>query len=249
MRRLLLALFVALLASPVSAASLQLTIQNGQVSLDAQDVTIRQILTEWARVGRTRFVNLERIAGGPVTLKFTSIPEKQALDIVLRSVPGYMAVPRDTIIADASVYDRVLLMPTTTAVAAVRPQPPAPAFGGLPGGANLTQLRPVPPPLSPGVLPEQAAAADQVDDPAIAAAAAAGLITVPAPASGLIPAAGPLVRPGVGQVPPPGTTPSTATPANPFNVTTGSSQPSLAPPQPPPGAQPPPRARPPQGDQ
>ena len=54
-----------------------------------------------------------------------------------------MAVPRVTVVADASVYDRILIMPTTTAVAAARPTQPAPRFGvpGIQGGANVTQLR------------------------------------------------------------------------------------------------------------
>src|SRR6185436_13120627 len=79
-----------------SAAGLELSIRDGRVTLDAQDVTLRQILTEWARIGKTRIVNIERITGAPVTLKLEGVPEKQALEIILRSVPGYMAVPRET---------------------------------------------------------------------------------------------------------------------------------------------------------
>ena len=77
-------------ASPGWAAGLKLTIRDGRVSLDAQDVTIRQILTEWARVGKTRIVNLERVTSAPVTLKFDGLPEDQALDIILRTLPGYL---------------------------------------------------------------------------------------------------------------------------------------------------------------
>ena len=96
------------------------------MSLDAQDVTLRQILTEWARIGKTRIVNVERITGGPMTLKIDGMPEKQALDIILRAIPGYMALPRETLLADASLYDRILIMATTTAVAALRPPPTSP---------------------------------------------------------------------------------------------------------------------------
>ena len=35
-------------ASAASAQGLTLSMNNGLVSLDAQDVTVRQILTEWA---------------------------------------------------------------------------------------------------------------------------------------------------------------------------------------------------------
>ena len=43
-----------------------------------------------------------------------------------------MALPRETPVADASLYDRILIMATTTAVAPLRPQQPASqAFPGM----------------------------------------------------------------------------------------------------------------------
>ena len=263
MKRLVLALLLLVWsASPSWAAGLKLTMQDGLVSLDAQDVTVRQILTEWARIGKTRIINVERITGGPLTLKFDDTPEKQALDIVLRAIPGYVALPRATPVADASLYERILIMATTTAVAPLRPQQPGPGFtgmpapglpgmyGGAPGGANITQLRPNPPaPLSPGMLPEPADSADQMDDPAIAAAAAAGLVPVPAFIPGAPAGSAPLMPPGgAAQQKPAPTAPGVGAPTNPWNVPVGTAQPSLAPPVP---AVPPPpttRARPPQAD-
>jgi hypothetical protein len=229
-------LIIACSASTARAAGLQLAIQDGKVSIDAQDVTIRQILSEWSRVGKTRIVNIERLSGGPITIKFDGIPEKQALDIVLRTVPGYIAAPRETFVANASAYDTILIMATTSAVAAVRS--PAPAFGGTPGTPGaLTQLRQSPPP-QPGIVPDvPGSTSDQQEDAALAAAAAAGLIAVPALAPGQPLAPGqssvstPLVMPGgvpqTGAVP---GTPTASTPANPWNAPPGTSQPSLAPP-------------------
>ena len=81
-------LILACSVSPCRAAGLQLSIQDGKVSIDAQDVTVRQILTEWARIGKTRIVNIERLSGGPITLKLDAMPEKQALEIVLRTDSG-----------------------------------------------------------------------------------------------------------------------------------------------------------------
>jgi hypothetical protein len=262
MKRLVFALLLLVWsASPSWAAGLTLTMQDGLVSLDAQDVTVRQILTEWARIGKTRIINVERITGGPITLKFDDTPEKQALDIVLRTIPGYVAMPRATPVADASLYDRILIMATTTAVAPLRPQQPGPGFtsglpgmsgmyGGAQGGANITQLRPNPPaPLSPGMLPEPADSADQMDDPAIAAATAAGLVPVPAlnPGPSAVPA--PLMPPGgAAQQKPAPTAPGVGAPTNPWNVPIGTSQPGLAPPAPTVQAPPTTRARPPQAD-
>jgi hypothetical protein len=234
MRTLVFAVFVLVFtALPASAGGLQLSIRDGRVTLDAQDVTVRQILTEWARIGKTRIINVERITGGPVTLKLEGIPEKQALDIVLRTVPGYMAVPRETFVADASIYDRILVMPTTTAVAAARPQP-APGFPGMQPGANVTQLRPPPPVLTPGALPENDDP-EPGDDPAIAAAVAAGLVPVPAPAPAQTAISGPLVLPGSAQTPPAQTPAATGpTPSNPWNTPASSSVPTFTPPPPPP---------------
>ena len=245
MKRLAFALLLVTCFSTRSwAASLTLSVRDGLVSLDAQDVTLRQILTEWARVGRTRIINVERIAGGPITLKLNAVPEKQALDIILRTIPGYMAVPRATHVADASLYDSILIMATTTAVAAPRPQQPGAVF---PGG-NVTQLRPTQPtPLSPGMLLDPPNSADQMDDPALAAAAAAGLVPVPALQPSPSTVSAPLTMPGQPQPaqPPPGA----GAPTNPWNAPIGTAQPSLAPPAPveqaPPAGQ---RVRPPQAD-
>jgi hypothetical protein len=245
-------LLVSWFVSPLRAAGLTLSIKDGLVSMDAQDVTVRQILTEWARVGQTRIVNAERIIGGPITLKLENVPEKQALDTILRSIPGYMALPRSTALADASVYDRILIMATTTAVAAARPQQPSPGFPGMPSGmtgfqgGTVTQLRP---PLTPGMLPESPNAQDHADDPAIAAAAAAGLIPVPAAYPGASAIAQPLMPPGGPNQPQPGqSAPGVGTPTNPWNIPVGTAQPSLAPPAPAVQAPPPSRVRPPQAD-
>jgi hypothetical protein len=255
MKKLVLALFLLTSSASHAWAGLTLSMHDGLVSIDAQDVTVRQILTEWARIGKTRIINVERIGGGPVTVKFDNVPEKQALDIVLRSIPGYIALPRAEPAANASLYDRILIMATTTVVAARAPQsaPRFPGMPGLQGGANVTQLRPTPPaPLSPGMLPDAAGPADQadpMDDPAIAAAAAAGLVPVPAFNPGPSAVSAPLMPPGgAAQQKPAPTTPGAGAPTNPWNAPVGTAQPSLA--TPPPPAQPPPtsRVRPPQAD-
>jgi hypothetical protein len=105
------------------------------VTIVAKDATIRQILTEWARVGQTKIVNVERIPGGPVTLELRDVPEQQALRVLLRSLGGYVTAPRTTMVANASVFDRILVMPVTapppspvSAQTAAAPPPPFAAF-------------------------------------------------------------------------------------------------------------------------
>lgn len=118
---------LSLLAGSTASADVQLTIQNGRVSLVAKDATVRQILTEWARIGQTKIVNVERIPGGPVTLELTDVSEPEALDVLLRSVSGYMAAPRQATAATLSQFDRIVVMPTSAA-----PRQATPAAAPMP---------------------------------------------------------------------------------------------------------------------
>ena len=116
-----------LLASSTAFADVHVTIRDGRVSVVAKDATLRQILTEWARVGETKIVNLERIPGGPISLELTEVPEQQALDVLLRSLAGYMAAPRTQMAANLSIFDRIIVMPTlASARPAASSAPPPP---------------------------------------------------------------------------------------------------------------------------
>lgn len=120
----------ALLNTASAGADVRLTMHDGLVTIVAKDVTIRQILAEWAKVGQTTIVNAERIAGGPIdTFELTDVPEKQALDILLRSVNGYFVVPRPTLVPNAARFDRIVVLPATTqprVATASAPPPPLP---------------------------------------------------------------------------------------------------------------------------
>jgi hypothetical protein len=166
------AAFAVLLAVPSTARAgeLRLSIANGRVTLVAQDVTIKQILDEWSRIGQTTIVGAERVIGPPVTLEFTDVAEGRALETLLRGASGYIAKPRSGT-TGASTYDRILIMPASKAptVSAApapfqnRPQPqvvmpnivdddnePNPI---MPPGAALPQPpQPFPgqPPMQPG---------------------------------------------------------------------------------------------------
>jgi hypothetical protein len=130
MKTLLRSAFAAVLiggmAAPVFAGDLKLTLQNGRATVIAQDVPLRQILEEWSRVGGTRIMNADKVAGAPVTLQLVDVPEAQALDTLLRSVAGYMAAPRPAGVMGVSMYDRIMILPTShapAATASVAPQP------------------------------------------------------------------------------------------------------------------------------
>jgi hypothetical protein len=128
------------LAAPALAGDLKLTIHDGRVTLDARDVTVSQILAEWARVGHTKIIDGQRVPGSLVTLQLDGVTERQALDVLLRSVAGYIAAPRPQVMADASSFDRIVVMPTIRIVAVPSMSPSADdanrfrqGMGGRPG--------------------------------------------------------------------------------------------------------------------
>jgi hypothetical protein len=126
LRSVLAAVLICGVAAPVFAGDLKLTLQNGRATVIAQDVPLRQILEEWARVGGTRIMNADKVAGAPVTLQLVNVPEAQALDTLLRSVAGYMAAPRPAGVMGASVFDRIMILPTSHAPAATASVAPPP---------------------------------------------------------------------------------------------------------------------------
>lgn len=143
-------------ATPAAADDISLTITNGRVTLIAQDATVRQILAEWARVGRTQILNGDKMMGGPITLELRDVPEAQALDIVLRSAAGYILAPRlEGQIAGGSEYGRIVILatsqppPVSSAPPAFNPSPrPIPQQFMVPPANNADDSEP------PNMAPE-----------------------------------------------------------------------------------------------
>src|SRR5215218_6485202 len=107
----------ALAASPApaqaqtAAPGVSLVIRDGKVTLKAEQASLRQILAEWERQGQVKVLGTDKLVGAPLTLTLVDVPEKQALEIVMRGVPGYMAVDRVAqaeVPAGPSRFDRVV---------------------------------------------------------------------------------------------------------------------------------------------
>lgn len=105
---------------PVSVAAqaqgprkLDVSFDKGLVTIEAQNVTVREILLEWGRKGGSRIVNAEKLAG-PVLpfVEFRAEPEVVVLRSLLRDVPGYGAAPRLTDVAGASTIEAVFILAT-----------------------------------------------------------------------------------------------------------------------------------------
>ncbi len=110
--------------SPVFA-EVYMTVRDGRVSIVAKDATVGEILAEWARVGQTRIVNPEQVPADRVTLELVNVNEQQALDVLLRAASGYIAAPRAVAVADASQFDRIIVMPRSVAPQTTSAPPPA----------------------------------------------------------------------------------------------------------------------------
>jgi hypothetical protein len=130
-RRALVALALLALPALAQAGELKLTIDNGRVTLIAQEVPLRQILAEWARIGQTTIVNGDKLTGPPLTLQLVDQPEREVLDVLLRVASGYIVAPRQVAVANASAFDRILIMPTSRPPAMSASAPP-PAFNRPP---------------------------------------------------------------------------------------------------------------------
>jgi hypothetical protein len=114
-------------ALPATAGDVKVSFSNGLVTIVATNASPRQILAEWARQGQVVITNLERLAGGPITVQMTNVPEAQALETLLRGTAGYVAAPRAEGVLAASNYDRIMLMPGVA--------PTLPAAGASSGAA------------------------------------------------------------------------------------------------------------------
>jgi hypothetical protein len=141
-----IAALVLCCAAPAAAQNVRLEFHDGLVTLSAQNVPLRNVLNEWSRLGGTKIVNGERVPGGLVTLEFNDVPERQALDVLLRSASGYLAGPRPVGNPGASAYASILILATSSAPRPTAgPATPPPIF--QPGQRFPPQIpQAVPPP-------------------------------------------------------------------------------------------------------
>ena len=219
-----IAAIVLLGASALPAAAQQpvtLRFSDGRVTLVASNAPVRAILAEWARLGGATVVNGERVAGPPVTLELTNVSERQALDVILRGVAGYMLAPRRPGSAGGSAFDRIVILPTSTA-----PRNPPPAVAAAAGP------RPILPRPAIIARPPEPALDTPPDSPIeevpVEEEPAVNMPVVASPVPRVAPPV--IIRPGVETVDDEQSDdaeePDTAvapTPANPFGVPVGSS--------------------------
>jgi len=182
----LVLLFLLTGSLAAEAGTLRIEFSDGYVTISAADVPLREVLNEWARLGQTRVVNGENIGGALVTLELAHVPEKQALETLLRNVPGYLAAPRPTAIPGGSQFDRIVVMAGTVA-------PPTRAAAPPPAS---------PPAFQPPQIPADVDDQDQPVDGTQQNAAGEPEQAEQAPQQGPQQTPQPMSRPGVQPVPP-----------------------------------------------
>jgi len=109
--RTLLALMAVSLVGSTAGAEVRVSVRDGRVVIVANDATVAEILAEWGRVGQTRIVNADRLPPGVLTLELQDVSEQQALDVLLRETSGYLSHPRSMADPNASLFDRIVIMP------------------------------------------------------------------------------------------------------------------------------------------
>lgn len=96
-----------------SAQDFRMLFQNHRITLIARDMTVARILDRWSQIGGTVVVNGAAVRGGPVSLQLNDVPEREALEILLRSVDGYIVAERDDDSAGASSISKILILPVS----------------------------------------------------------------------------------------------------------------------------------------
>ncbi len=209
-------------AATAAAGDLKLTIGNGRATLVAQDVPLRQILAEWARLGQTTIVNGDKLSGPALTLQLVDRPEREVLEVLLRSASGYIAAQRPVEIANASMFDRVMILPTSRGPVGVAAAPP-PSFG---------RQNPNMPPMNVPPQMQMPPPVEDDDEPLENAPMTQPMVNQPGPAFPNAPAQEPgqqppvLTSPRPGMLPaPPGGRPQTPYGSQPPNVRPPGSEP------------------------
>ena len=204
---------LVLWAAPASAQqNVSLRFHDGLVTLSTRNAPLRAILTEWARLGGATIVNGDRVTGGPLTLELSAVPERQALDTLLRTVAGYMLAPRPADAPGPAVFNRIMILPTSTGP---RNPPPSPAGRTVLPQPRMPMVEPEP---DPEIVPE-----DLEENPPQDVAPVEDDAPVPNPQLRNRPGFPQMIQPEPDDVPQPEPDDVPSSPANPFGLPAGAS--------------------------
>jgi hypothetical protein len=216
-------------AQGASAQSLALRIENGLVTLDANNVTVDEILARWTAVTGLNVVSKSGVGSEvPVTLQLAGVSERVALETVLRDLSGYIMGERRDPRTGIVGIDRLLILPSSAAQApatAAAAAPPRFAAGRRLGA--FARRAPVPAVVeTPSVAPQEPSEFDTPVElapaPGASSSATAGRVIGRGPGAvlDLTGSPEPNVDPGLDLPPEP-----PAAPASPFGSPRGTARP------------------------
>ena len=107
-----------LVAGDAAAQKLSLRIENGLVTLDAENVTVDEVLARW--IDTTGLNVISKSGQGsdvPVSLHLEGVPERDALRAVLRDLSGYIMGERRDPRTGVVTIDRLMILPQSAAQA------------------------------------------------------------------------------------------------------------------------------------
>jgi hypothetical protein len=138
--------------APPTPRRLELTFNNGKVTLIAQGVTAREIMAEWARQCGCLVQGTDRLTGGStLPMQFEDQPEAAVLESLLRSAGGYLLGPRPPGSRGASIYGSVSVFPVSHGIAAPSYTSPSVPIAAplVTGGTPDDEIPPVTPVSNP----------------------------------------------------------------------------------------------------
>jgi hypothetical protein len=168
-----------LVAAQQPDGAVRVSLADGRASISAQQATLAQILAEYSRVGGVRIETASPLPRQPISVDLANVSERQAFEVLLRGVGGFVAVPHATA-ADArdglSEFARVVIVsmsrpadiahgagPAANTAAPPAPQPPSATQAMFPVAPGVNRLlgpdgQPVPDDQADGPIVQQPAA-------------------------------------------------------------------------------------------
>jgi len=166
----LCALAVVLWPAGTAAQESHVSVSVGEegVTLKADNARLRDVLAEWARVGGFRLLDYDTLDTRTVTLQLEKVPEREALNILLRDIGGYVLGARGAGDSGRSQFGSLLVVSGSA---------PSPRPGGF-------AAVPPPPPVVPAVAALDTPREIQEEEPQIGLLGGNGRVTAAPPISG-----------------------------------------------------------------
>lgn len=148
-----------------SGRKLEISFNEGRVTLVAENVSLAEIFAEWARKGGSQIVNAERLPATPVMpTEFKDQPEADVLRTLLREAPGYGASMRPASGTQSTVQTVFILAvraftttssPGSPVASPVQQNSPVAAPRLINGSPDdeIPPVRPLTPEVNPGQAP------------------------------------------------------------------------------------------------